>query len=170
MNEDFSHHICIINKFQCGFAKICAHLLIFLGLCWFWIWFCWYAYLSWCLKGISHTHTYYASQMLIEDRYMCILKGLSFSNLEQNLCPTSLIYAIFFFYICQVWLKHITIQQWLKPRILGQIFGDLDPSSHLFVRIGIKTKTMHLNLLLDLDTQNQNSWKFTLLKKKRQVL
>ncbi len=33
------------------------------------------------------------TQTLIEDRYMCILKGLNFSNLEQNLCPTSLIYA-----------------------------------------------------------------------------
>jgi hypothetical protein len=47
-------------------------------------------------KGISHTHTYYAyPNVNKKERYMCILKGLSFSNLEQNLCPMSLIYDFF---------------------------------------------------------------------------
>ncbi len=71
-----------------GFVKTHAHLLFFLGLWWFWIWFCWYACSSWCLKGISHTHTFYACPNVNKETNLCAwMEGLVFQNWRQRSGP-----------------------------------------------------------------------------------
>jgi hypothetical protein len=107
LNEDFSHHICVINNFQCGFVKICAHLLIFLGLCWYWIWFCWYAYLSWCLKGISHIHTYYAYPNVNKKIDICAFsKGLVFQFSNKTYALWAWYMQFFFLYLLSMVEAH----------------------------------------------------------------
>ncbi len=81
LNEDFSHHIYVIDNFQCKFVKTHAHLLFFLSLD------------ASFEYGFVDTHaqvdvwkTYHIfihimhAQMLIKIKFMLIPEGFSFSK------------------------------------------------------------------------------------------
>jgi hypothetical protein len=106
LNEKISYQ-CVIDDFQCGCVNTCSHLLFFLGLWWSWMWFFQYTCLSWHLKDISHTHTYFACFNVNKKKDLCAcLEGLVLQILEESPSPLGLRYAIFL--VCPilwVWLK-----------------------------------------------------------------
>jgi len=125
-NEGFSHHICVINDFQCGFVKTHAHLLFFRGLCWFWIWF---------VDKHAQVDVWRTFHMLgcsLKNWSMYMFRGLSFTNFETKFWLYKLDICNFSFMPC----SSSMVESTHVPNIsflIDEVFANIDLKKFLIV-------------------------------------